>query len=117
MEILDELRVRRLTVVDEHGVERVVAEVKRGAAELRVELPGEAIVTLVAASDLHLGPIAGLHLSADGDSVAELLTFREDGQWKVTVSGLSERARVGAGSRLREWHSPDGQADNQEAGC
>lgn len=87
-QVLDELRVRRLAVVDEHGVECVVAETRGGAAELRLELPDQAVVTLVAASDPQLGSLVGLHISADGDSVAELLAYREADHWQVTASGL-----------------------------
>ncbi len=93
--LADEVRTRRLVVVDGDGVPRIVGELSRGTAELRLEVPtgGAAAspsVVLYASpapsgpvpGDMGLGPAVGLQIWADGDAVAELDAWPEEhGAW------------------------------------
>lgn len=89
---LDEVRTRRLVLVDENGAERIVAEVVRSIAEVRVALPGvdghHGSAQLYAAEHdgkLGLGPMLGLQIWADGNVRVGIDVWPEDGQWKSAV--------------------------------
>lgn len=93
--VTDQVRTRRL-VVEDGGEARVVAEVREGTAELRVELAGQepgrsSAVVLFATpsrpgpgvSRPGPGPAAGLQLWGRGDAVAELDAWPDDGErWR-----------------------------------
>lgn len=84
-----ELRTRRLVVVDDEGVERVVASVTAGMAEVRVLLDAvvrgrPSGVSLFAGTDADGVSVVGLALVADGDSVAEVLARREADGWSLS---------------------------------
>jgi hypothetical protein len=86
----DEIRTRRLVVVDDQGQERVVAQVVWGTAELRVGLPGTGSeVVLFASPGRHgLDPGLGLQLWAGGQSVLELDAWPgPGGRWRVSRRG------------------------------
>lgn len=90
----DEVRTRRLLLTAGDGEPRIVGEVGRGTAELRLEAadgvrPRPAVVlyashaTEVGRDDTGLGPAAGVQLWADGDAVVELdAWFDEAGRWQ-----------------------------------
>jgi len=91
-----EVRTRRIVVEDGGGQERIVGEVCRSTAELRLELPGEspgsrsAVVLFCTpptegadGAPAGLGPGLGIQLWARGDAVTELDTWPdEDGRWR-----------------------------------
>jgi hypothetical protein len=88
----DEIRTRRLAVVDEDGTERIVAEVVRSMAEVRVALPEidghTGSLQLYAAEHDgrgHLGPMLGLQLWVDGNVRAGIDVWPGDGRWKSTI--------------------------------
>ena len=109
----DEIRTKRLVVVDELGRVRLVTEVVGETTELRLELPGDtpgdratgpddgaasrsgagrAAVVLHATTstaegpDDGLGPAVGIQLWADGDSVVEIDSWPgPDGRWQPHV--------------------------------
>ena len=109
----DEIRTRRLVVVDDLGRVRLVTEVVGETAELRLELPGGAPGDRATGPDdeagsrsgeeraavvLHatpstvdsrgggLGPAVGIQLWADGDSVVEIDSWPgPDGRWQPHV--------------------------------
>ncbi|MGH9108304.1 MAG: hypothetical protein ACRDY3_02355 [Acidimicrobiales bacterium] len=89
------MTARRIAVVDDRGVPRLVAEVVGDTVELRLEVPGGApgrrsAVVLHAsgpATSSHgqpgPGPLIGVQLWAEGDAVAELDAWPgEDGHWR-----------------------------------
>jgi hypothetical protein len=81
-----ELRTRRLVVVDDHGAPRVVADVTRGTAELRVtDGDGAEVVLHAGAADLDgVEPSFGAHLRHGGDALAEVDAAPDDGgRWRV----------------------------------
>jgi hypothetical protein len=97
---IDEVRTRRLVVVDEAGEERIVATVDRGLATLQVLVAGcpdgeETMVDISASDDPEFGPSIGVHLCARGDEVAVFTAWRDDigawregsGPWRAAVSG------------------------------
>lgn len=96
----DELVTRRLIVVDSRGATRMAAEVVGDTMELRLELPGarpgrRSAVVLHASPSPPAGPaglpdepaptpLLGLQLWADGDAVAELDAWPDDGgHWRA----------------------------------
>ncbi len=108
----DEIRTRRLVVVDDLGRVRLVAEVVGETTELRLELPGapgdraadaddgaasrsgagraavvlHATPSTVDGPDDGLGPAVGIQLWADGDSVVEIDSWPgPDGRWQPHV--------------------------------
>ena len=109
----DEIRTRRLVVVDDRGRARLVTEVVGETAELRLELPngppgdratvpddgdgshpGESRAAVVLHAtpatvdgpDDGLGPAVGIQLWADGDSVVEIDSWPgPDGRWQPHV--------------------------------
>jgi hypothetical protein len=96
----EEIRTRRLVVVDEAGEERIVATVKRGMATLRVLVAGgapgeETMVDISAGHDSEFGPSIGVYLCARGDEMAVFSAWRDDttpwregaGPWRAVVSG------------------------------
>jgi hypothetical protein len=109
----DEIRTRRLVVVDDLGRVRLVTEVIGETTELRLELPGgapgdratgpddgaatrsgagraavvlHATPSTVDGPDDGLGPAVGIQLWADGDSVVEIDSWPgPDGRWQPHV--------------------------------
>ena len=85
--VVDELRVRRLAVVDEQGAERIVGQVVDGRVTLEVVLAdrgrGRSSVLLFAApQDLAgLGPGLGLQVWADGNAVVEINVWDDGEGW------------------------------------
>lgn len=96
----DEVVTRRLTVVDDRGAPRLVAETVGDTTELRLELPGtpagrRSAVVLHATPSPAAGPaglpeepaltaLLGLQLWAEGDAVAELDAWPDDdGRWRA----------------------------------
>jgi hypothetical protein len=93
-----EVRTRRLVVVDDAGVPRLVAEVVEGTAELRLSTAmarrgrGTAVVLHAGAGPdgedervqgRGLGALMGLQLWAEGDALVELDAWPgPDGQWR-----------------------------------
>ncbi|MGH9091292.1 MAG: hypothetical protein ACRDZR_07955 [Acidimicrobiales bacterium] len=103
----EEVRTRRLVVVDEVGEERIVATVDRGQATLQVLVAGcpdgeETMVDISAGDDPEFGPSIGVHLCARGDEVAVFTVWRDDatpwregaGPWRAAVSGPAIDARL-----------------------
>lgn len=96
----EEIRTRKLVVVDEAGEERIVATVDRGLATLQVRVAGcpdgeETMVDILAGDDPEFGPSIGVHLCARGDEMAVVTLWRDDarpwqegaGPWRAAVSG------------------------------
>jgi hypothetical protein len=86
---VSEVRTRRLVVEDERGVERIVAEVVDGGAELRLELggrtPGRRSMVLLYSldGDRELGAALGLQLWVDGNVAFECDLWRDlGGAWR-----------------------------------
>lgn len=88
----DEVRTRRLVIARGDAGPRIVGEVGRGTAELRLETadgtrPRPAAVLYASSAPRGpsldaLGPAVGLQLWADGDAVVELDAWRDDpGGW------------------------------------
>jgi hypothetical protein len=67
----DEVRTRRVVIVDEHGRPRVTLSVDRGTASVRVDAPGgDPSAELFAVGPVEAdGPEAGLALVVHGDVV------------------------------------------------
>ncbi|MGH9108867.1 MAG: hypothetical protein ACRDY3_05285 [Acidimicrobiales bacterium] len=87
--VSDVVRTRRLVVVDEEGRDRIVAEVKGNVAEVTAVMddsqPGRTTgVALMAEERPEPGAVLGLHLSVDDDVIAEVVTHRQTGDWRVT---------------------------------
>lgn len=94
-----EVRTRRLTVCDDSGRERIVAEVAGGQAQLRLTfvgprtpgpngVPTTTAAVLVFACPAHddLGPLAGLQVWADGDVVAAVEAWADaPGRWRAAL--------------------------------
>jgi hypothetical protein len=89
----DEVRTRRILVVDNDDNPRIVGEVSGDVAELRLELPStdqeqgpELLLFAVGSSHpgpIELGPAVGLQLRAQGRAVYELDTWPDpDGTWR-----------------------------------
>jgi hypothetical protein len=79
--VIDEVRTRRLVVVDDAGRPRVTVTVERGTASVRVDAPdGDPSVELYA-----VGPVdadaaeAGIALFRSGDAVTTTVVFGPDG--------------------------------------
>ena len=72
--VLDEVRTRRVVVVDEAGRPRITIGVERGAASVRVDAAGGNPSVEVYAVDALEGdgPEVGLALVVDGDVVTDL---------------------------------------------
>ena len=96
----EEVRTRRLVVVDEGGEPRIVATVDRSHASLRVLVAGcergeETMVDISAGDDPEFGPTIGVHLCGRGDEMAVMSVWRDDtepwrhgcGPWRAAVSG------------------------------
>lgn len=89
----DEVRTRRLVVVDEAGEEHIVAEVNGGHAEVQLFLAGsvpghDSMVVLSAGSDPQLGPTVGVHLWAEGDQLAGFSGWRDGADpWRADLDG------------------------------
>jgi hypothetical protein len=94
----EEVRSRRLIVIDEQGHERVVAEVAHGQAELRVQLPPESppspdngtrspgTALIFACPDSEdLGAGLGVQLWAGGDILGEFDAWSDGRLWSVTL--------------------------------
>jgi hypothetical protein len=92
----DSVTTRRLVVVDATGTPRLVAEVRGGTTELRLDVLSPAGDGAVASVVLHagddgtdaagLGVMAGLQLWAAGDTVVELDAWPgDDGRWRPHV--------------------------------
>jgi hypothetical protein len=83
-----EVTTQRLVVVDARGAPRIVAEVTRGTAELRVTLPAghpsPEVVLHAGTPDLEeAAPAVGLQLRANGDALAAFEASRGgDGGWR-----------------------------------
>lgn len=90
-QVADEMRIRRLVVVDDAGRERIVAEVLAdGTAELRVIVPDAppgrtSGVTLVAGEAEGSGTIVSVHVAGDGDTQAEVYARRDAESWRGRV--------------------------------
>lgn len=100
------VRTRRLSIVDESGTERVVAEVRSGVAEVRVQLveaAGRTAEVVLYATGFPEAAV-GIHLRGGGDGVAELDAAVEDGQWRS--SGLVEVSGTTAPRRRRQPPGP-----------
>lgn len=95
----DEVRTRRLAVVDRDGGERVVAEVVDGHAEVRLAVPGapagraSLAVVFATPDDGGLGTGVGLQLWGDGDAVLELCAWRVEGRWRTELRRVDHEAR------------------------
>jgi hypothetical protein len=92
-----EVRSRRLVVIDEHGRERMVAEVRGGQAELRVQLPvgpaavggaattsGDSVVFFACPAGLFDAGV-GLQLWGGGETLGELAAWEEGGVWRIAL--------------------------------
>jgi len=81
----DEVRTRRLVVVDGHGDRRVVAEVVDATAEVRLELPAPphrprtSVLVFANPGDpvVGLDPGVGVQLWVDGEEVDRLVAWRD----------------------------------------
>lgn len=81
--ITDEVRTRRLVVVDDDDQERITGEVVRGTVELSVDLPGQppgrrsSVLVFANPGDEQLGlpPGLGVQLWVAGDAVDEFATW------------------------------------------
>lgn len=82
-DLTNEIRTRRLVVVDDDGQERITGEVVRGTAELSVDLSGQpsgrrsSVLVFANPGDeeLLLPPGLGIQLWVQGDAVDELGTW------------------------------------------
>ena len=90
----DEVRTRRLVVLDRQDRERIVGEVVDGVAEVRMNLPaainaprtGLLLFTHPGDGAFQFGPAIGVQLWVDGDAVMELTLGRDDsGGWTPGV--------------------------------
>jgi hypothetical protein len=93
----DEVRTRRLVIVDDDGTDRIVAEVRRSIAEVRVALPDidghTGSVQIYAAEHDgkgELGPMLGVQAWADGNVRAGIDVWLEEGRWRSTVYSPDE---------------------------
>jgi hypothetical protein len=89
----DEVRTRRLVIVDSDGTQRIVGEIASGCAELRIELPGEpgshsgVVIYAIAGDERVPAASIGIQLWARGDSVAEFEASPDDsGEWRPTLN-------------------------------
>lgn len=91
--LANQVRTRRLLIAGTDGEPRIVCEVSRGTAELRLEagdgeLPRPAAVLYASNANgpgggSGLGAAAGLQFWADGDAVAELDVWCDEvGRWR-----------------------------------
>jgi hypothetical protein len=85
----DEVRARRLVVVDDAGAERIMAEIAGPVAESRIALPG--LDGHAASADLYAaehdgrrdrGRVLDLQFWADGEVQAGMDIWLEEGRWK-----------------------------------
>lgn len=86
----EELRTRRLVVVDRDGAERIVGAVVDGTAELSVVLgdppPHRTGVVLFASPPSPLTDAGiGLQVWAEGDAQGELASWSDRGGWRTAV--------------------------------
>jgi hypothetical protein len=85
--VSDEIRTRRLVIVNRDGAPRVVAEVRRGTAEIRVVHPDSRAEVVLHAGCPELPdapPSCGLHVRVEGDSLVEIdAAPGSDGMWRV----------------------------------
>ncbi|HVX23207.1 MAG TPA: hypothetical protein VHB02_17835 [Acidimicrobiales bacterium] len=88
----DEVRTRRLVIVDQDGTERIVAEVVKSIAEVRVALPeidGHTGSAQLYAAEHDgqggFGPMIGLQIWADGNVRAGLDVWPEGWGWKSAL--------------------------------
>lgn len=80
----EEVRTKRLVVLDHQDRERIVAEVIDGFAELRMDLPdsvsgsrtGVVIFTHSEQDDRELGSAIGVQLWAEGNAIIELTLWQ-----------------------------------------
>jgi hypothetical protein len=86
------VRTRQLVIEDGDGNDRVVAEVSRGTAELRIEIPGgrpgsrNAVVVFATPGSPDVEPGVGVQLWAGGDAVAALDAWPDSsGRWRAHV--------------------------------
>ena len=92
-DLVDEVRIRRLVIVDDAGQERIVAEVTRGHAEVRLLLADcrrghESMVALSAGSDSLFGPMVGVHLWAEGEQLGWFSAWRDAADpWRAYLGG------------------------------
>lgn len=105
---VDEIRTRRLVVVDDGGAERIVAEVAGSMAEVRVALPDvdghTGSVQIYAAEhdgQGDLGPMLGLQVWADGNVRAGIDVWPEDGRWRVITYPPDDDAEPARGDTRR----------------
>ena len=79
--VVDEVRTRRLVVVDAHGRPRITVTVERGAASVRVDAPGgDPSIELYALDPVDAdGAEAGLALVRGGDAVTTMAVGGPDG--------------------------------------
>lgn len=87
-----EVRTQRL-VIEAGGQDRIVAEVQRDVAEVRVDTGsgerhrGSGVVMFAAPASPDLPPSLGVQLWADGDALVEFNAWEDrDGGWRTDAS-------------------------------
>src|SRR5262249_19241060 len=87
----DEVRTRRLAVLDDHGNEPILGEIVKGNSEMRVDLPGceplrsTSLLLFTHIADRDMGPGLGLRVLVDGDEVLVFGAWHVAGDWMTEV--------------------------------